>query len=424
MTRQYSDNRTSRKSRPKTQEERKLKTTHKSSAKNAKSYKKAAKKKKESIFKSGIFRTEGEIDYTFLLMIVLLTSVGLIMMLSASAPAAAKRFSGSYHFFYRQFGAVLVGLVAMFFISKIDYQRYKKWIPLFMIICEIMLVMVLIPHIGIDHNGSRRWLPGPGTEIQPSEFMKLAIAMFFALLIEQEKYDISKIKGMLPFILWIGVTLVLMLMETHLSGAIVIAGIAVTVMVVGGAKIKPFVITGVIVAPIGVAAIKMFDPVRWSRIMSFMNPFSDLQGSGYQVAQGLYAIGSGGLFGRGLGQSIQKYSYLPEPYNDFIFAIVGEELGLIGSALIIGLFAALIMRGIRIAMNAPDKFSMLTATGIMAQIAIQVTLNIAVVTASVPNTGVSLPFFSYGGSAMIVLLCEMGILLNISRYSVKKDIPV
>ncbi len=378
---------------------------------------------KPGLFTTGFFRSVGEIDYTFLLIIILLVCIGLIMLLSASAPAGARRFSGSYHFFTPQFGAAIVGLTAMFFISRIDYSLYKKWAPLFMIVCTIMLVLVLLPYTGREYNGSKRWLNVPGIMFQPSELMKIAIAMFFALLIENEKYDITKIRGMIPFILWIGIVMVLMLLETHLSGAIVIAGIAVTVMVVGGAKIKPFAIVGAIAAPLGIIAIKMFDPVRWSRITSFLDPFVDSQDTGYQVVQGLYAIGSGGLFGRGLGQSIQKY-YIPEPYNDFIFAVVSEELGLIGSALIIALFVLLVLRGIRIAMNAPDKFGMLTAIGITAQIAIQVSLNIAVVTSSVPNTGVSLPFFSYGGTSMLVLLCEMGIMLNISRYSTKKYLPV
>lgn len=387
------------------------------------SQKKPKKPVKPGLFTTGFFRSVGEIDYTFLLIIVLLVCIGLIMLLSASAPAGARRFSGSYHFFTPQFGAAIVGFAAMFFISRIDYSLYKKWAPLFMIACTIMLVLVLLPYTGREYNGSKRWLNVPGIMFQPSELMKIAIAMFFALLIDQEKYDITKIRGMIPFILWLLIVTALMLLETHLSGAIVIAGIAVTVMIVGGAKIKPFAIAGAIVAPLGVVAIRILDPVRWSRLMSFLDPFADSQDTGYQVVQGLYAIGSGGLFGRGLGQSIQKY-YIPEPYNDFIFAVVAEELGLIGSVLIMALFALLVLRGIRIAMNAPDKFGMLTAIGITAQIAIQVCLNIAVVTSSVPNTGVSLPFFSYGGTSMLVLLCEMGIMLNISRYSTKKYLPL
>lgn len=187
----------------------------------------------------------------------------------------------------------------------------------------------------------------------------------------------------------------------------------------GGTPIKPVLIGALILLPIGLIGVRALSGVRWARVTSFMNPFADIRDESYQVVQGLYAIGSGGIFGLGLGQSVQKYSYLPEPYNDFIFAIVCEELGLIGAAVVILLFAALIIRAIRIAMNAPDTYGSLVAVGIAAQLAIQTILNIAVATSSVPNTGVALPFFSYGGTAIITLLCEMGVLLNISRHSVK-----
>lgn len=366
-----------------------------------------------------------DLDYTFLFMVILMVCTGLIMLLSASAPTANVKFGDSYYFFKRQFGCVLVGLVGMYVISRIDYRKYKKYVPAFMIVCTILLGLVLIPGIGVKLNGSRRWLPFPGTLLQPSEFMKLAIGMFFALLIDQKIYEVNRFdtkKGIWPFLIWILITDALMLGETHLSGAIVITGIAITVMIAGGAKVKPFAIAGAVALPIGVGAVYALSPVRWERIISFLNPFADIRDTGYQVAQGLYAIGSGGIFGLGLGQSVQKYSYLPEPYNDFIFAIVCEELGLIGAVLIIALFALLVIRGIRVALNAPDTYSSLVVIGIMAQIVIQTTLNIAVATSSVPNTGVALPFFSYGGTAIIVLLLEMGIVLNISRYSMKKTL--
>ena len=208
-----------------------------------------------------------------------------------------------------------------------------------------------------------------------------------------------------------------MLLETHVSGTIVIVGIACCVLVAGGAKVKPFILPAILVAVIGIFIIYKFDAVRWARIASFLNPFEDTQNSSYQLIQGLYAIGSGGIFGLGLGQSVQKFSYLPEPYNDFIYAIICEELGLVGAVIVLGLFVLLIVRGIKIAMNAPDKFSCLTAVGIMGQIAIQTTLNVAVATSSIPNTGVALPFFSYGGTAIMVLMLEMGVMLSISKYS-------
>ena len=352
----------------------------------------------------------GEIDYTFLFMVVLMLAVGLVMLLSASAPRAKTLYDNSYYFFFKQSICAVIGLVAMVVIAKIDYGSYKKYIPLAMFICIVALVLVLLPVTGVSHNGSRRWLNTPVVEIQPSEFMKPIIAMHFALLIESGRYDLKKLKGIAPFIGIMIIVLGLMLMETHLSGAIVIAGIGVVILIAGGFPVKPVIIGGIIIAIVGVFAIKNFSEVRWERITSFLDPFADARDTSYQVSQGLYAIGSGKLFGLGLG------------YNDFIFAIVCEELGLIGATLIMILFAALIFRAARIASNAPDLYSSLVATGITAHLAIQTILNIAVATSSVPNTGVSLPFFSYGGTAIITLLMEMGVLLNISRYSVKSVI--
>lgn len=360
----------------------------------------------------------GEIDYTFLVLVILMVAAGLVMLLSASAPAANVTYDGdSYYFFKKQLMFVAAGFVGMWLVSRIDMDSYKKLVPIFMWVCVILLVLVAIPGVGKSFNGSRRWLPIPGIQIQPSEFMKPVIAMYFALLIERGKYDLKTLKGNAPFCVWIFIIVVLMGFEPHLSGAIIIAGIGVTLMFVGGTPMKPIVLSALPVGAITVVIVKLFSPVRWNRIVSFLHPFADIQNTGYQVAQGLYAIGSGGLFGLGLGQSVQKYSYLPEPYNDFIYAIVCEELGFVGAIVVVALFALLIMRAVRIVMNAKDMYQTLVGTGIIAQIAIQTVLNIAVATSSVPNTGVALPFFSYGGTAILTLLLEMGILLNISRNS-------
>lgn len=362
----------------------------------------------------------GDIDYTFLFIVILLLAAGLIMLLSASAPAGNTIYGNSYYFFMKQFACAVIGLIGMGFVSKIKYSAYKKLIPKMMFVCVILLVCVLIPGLGRRINGSRRWLNTPIIPLQPSEFMKPVIAMYFASLIDSGKYNLKKPGGNLPYIGVMIIVLALMLMETHLSGAIVIAGIGVTVMIAGGTPVKPVLLGALVIVPVAIVAVYALSPVRWARVTSFLDPFKDIRDESYQVAQGLYAIGSGKLFGLGLGQSVQKYSYLPEPYNDFIFAVVCEELGLVGAAVVILLFAALIIRAVRIAMNAPDTYSSLVALGIAAQLAIQTILNIAVATSSVPNTGVSLPFFSYGGTAILTLLIEMGILLNISRYSVKE----
>lgn len=362
----------------------------------------------------------GEIDYTFLVIVICVVAVGLVMLLSASAPDSKEIHGNSYYFFGRQFLCAVIGFVGMWFISRINYNSYKELLPKMMAICMILLVLVLIPGLGRKINGSRRWLNTPIVPIQPSEFVKPVIAMYFAYMIEKGRTNLKTISGNAPYIGILLIVVALMLCETHLSGSIVIAGIAITVMIAGGTPIKPIIIGAVIILPIGLIAIRFMSEVRWERIISFLNPFEDMQDSGYQVAQGIYAIGSGKLFGLGLGQSVQKYSYLPEPYNDFIFAIICEETGFFGAVAVMVLFAALILRGIRIAVNAPDIYGTLAATGIVAQLAIQTLLNIAVATSSVPNTGVALPFFSYGGTSIMTLLFEMGVLLNISRYSYKK----
>lgn len=361
----------------------------------------------------------GEIDYTFLVLVILVVAVGLVMLLSVSAPSGKAMENNSYYFFYKQFLGAVIGFVGMWFASKINYNSYKELLPKAMFICGVLLFFVLIPGLGLKLNGSRRWLNTPIIPIQPSEFVKPVIAMFFAYMIERGKTDLTTIRGNMPYAAVLLIILILMLCETHLSGAIVIAGIAITVMIAGGTPAKPIIISALIVLPLGLIAIKLFSEVRWERVVSFLDPFADMEDSGYQIAQAIYAIGSGKLFGLGLGQSIQKYSYLPEPYNDFIFAIICEELGFVGAVAVIVLFAALIIRGVRIAVNAPDVYGTLVATGIVAQLAIQTLLNIAVATSSVPNTGVALPFFSYGGTSIMTLLVEMGVLLNISRYGKK-----
>ena len=362
----------------------------------------------------------GDIDYTFFFLIILVLSFGMVMLLSASTPAASRIYNNSYYFFIKQMVFVVIGLIGMYVLSRIDYRSYKKFVPMFMVICTVLLILVAIPGIGQEHNGSRRWLPIPGTQLQPSELMKLAIAMYFALSVERGKYDITKLSQNLPYAGIIGFIFFLMMLEPHLSGALVIAGVAVSILIVGGTPVKPIIGAGLIGAPLGAFCLYKFDAVRWARITSFLDPFADPQKTGYQITQALYAIGSGGIFGRGLGQSIQKRTYLPEPYNDFIFAVICEELGLVGAIAVIGLFALLVLRGIKIAMNAQDTYGTLLVVGIMAQIAIQAVLNISVATSSIPNTGVALPFFSYGGTSIMVLLLEMGIVLNVSRNQIKK----
>ncbi len=370
--------------------------------------------------RSGLVSKIGEMDFLFLTLVIVIVCVGLVMLLSASAPRALRLKNDSFHFFKRQLLFVVVGFVGMILVSRIDYRIYKQYVGIFMVVCLVLLALVLIPSIGVDHNGSRRWLeiPGTGFEIQPSEFMKPVMAMFMAKLIQEKIYNPEKLSGLIRLFVWVGITAILMLLETHVSGTVVISGIAVFVMIAGGAKLRYFIAGGCAVIPAGIIFL-LNDPVRSKRLAVAFDPFKDMTGTGFQTVQSLYAIASGGLFGKGLGQSVQKVSFLPEPYNDFIFAVVCEELGLLGAIFVIGLLCALIIRGIVIAIHAPDSFGTLTVVGIMAHIAIQVLFNILVVTATIPNTGITLPFFSYGGTAILVLLLEMGVVLNVSRHSVK-----
>lgn len=381
----------------------------------------AAAKAKESAFgkiRKKIVR-EGDIDYTMLFLIIIIVAIGLIVMLSASAPDGSSEYGDPYYYFKRQLIFIAIGFVGMFIISRINLDNFLHLIPKAFIICVILLILVLIPGIGVEANGARRWLNIPFVQLQPSELMKPVIAMYIAYLVKIGVIDLKKLKSNLFCLGIIGIVALLLMLETHLSGTIVIVGIAGCVMIAGGTPIKPVLISVGALAVLTFIYLQ-FDPTRMARVTSLFDPFADSQGTGYQISQSIYAIGSGRLFGLGLGQSVQKYSNLPEPYNDFIFAIICEELGFFGAAVIILLFAALFIRAMRIAINAPDVWSTLTCIGIASQLGIQTFLNMGVAVSIIPNTGISLPFFSYGGTSILTLLLEMGILLNVSRKSVKK----
>ena len=393
----------------------------KKSKKRAGNLKKKIKKSKNGIVSAVNAKSKeiGEFDYTFLLLTAVLTIIGLIMLLSASTPTANIKFGKSYYFFIRQFVFAVMGFILMYIVSLVDYHKYKKYANIGILVGIILLILVLIPGIGVARNGSRRWINLGITDFQPTELVKFLMALFFASSISDKRYNIRTLEGLAKYGVWILIVAIPILLETHLSGTIVIGGIAVCLLIIGGANMK-YILTGIVGLLAAAGGLAMLIPSRAARIISCFHPFDDPQGKGYQIIQSLYAIGSGGLFGRGLGDSMQKYSYLPEPYNDFIFAIVSEELGFVGATFIVVLFALLIIRGMKIANEAPDSFGMLLAMGIMSQIAIQTILNVAVVTSTVPNTGVTLPFFSYGGTALMMLLMEMGVVLNISRQSRNK----
>lgn len=361
----------------------------------------------------------GEMDYTLLFLVILVVVVGLIMLLSASAPSGKRIYDDSYYYFKRQLLFVVFGFVGMIVVSKVNLKNLIPYIPKAFYVCVFLLFLVLIPGIGVEVNGSRRWLNIPFIQLQPSEFMKPVIAMYIAYLVKNKTVDLKTMRGNMFCAIVVGIVALLLMLETHLSGTLVIVGIALCVMIAGGTPVKP-ILLGIGGVAVLVLIYLQFDPVRMARITSLFDPFADAQGTGYQISQSIYAIGSGRLFGLGLGESVQKYSNLPEPYNDFIFSIVCEELGFFGTTIVILLFAALFLQAMRIALKAPDLWSSLTCIGIASQIGIQTVMNMGVAVSIIPNTGVSLPFFSYGGTSVMTLLLEMGILLNVSRTSVKK----
>jgi len=340
------------------------------------------------------------------------------MVFSSSSEAARNNASlgnDPYYFIKRQGLWAIISLGVFFFLANFNYKKLQKWAVPGLIISLILLIAVLV--IGTNVNGSKRWLTLGPLSVQPSEITKIAIILFFSSSVARLKSNFkSFVHDLLPYLIVLVVVSGLLMLEPHLSATIVILIIGCTILLVAGARIKHFVM--IAVPAIGaIIVLILIEPYRLSRVVTFLNPFADKLGSGWQIIQSLYAIGSGGIFGLGLGQSRQKFLYIPEPQNDFIFSITAEELGLIGSILLVALFAFLIYRGIRIAITAPDTFSSLLATGIMTMIGVETIINLAVCTSSMPVTGMPLPFFSYGGTTLFINMAAMGIMLNISRYT-------
>jgi len=354
-------------------------------------------------------------DFGIFIVILLLLAGGIIMVFSASEDNALRTFNDSYHFLTRQLLWAIIGIFIMLFVSKIDYRVWGKLSGLILFISISLLIIVLIPHVGVNKNGAQRWINLGFTDLQPSEIAKLAVILFFSYRLSREKDKLKNFwSGLMPYLIWLGIILGLLFLEPHKSCAVVIAGIGGVILFTAGARIWHFAILSV-PAFFLFLKIAISDQYSMKRIVAFLDPWSDPKGVGWQVVNSLYAIGSGGLFGLGLGRSRQKFGYVPEPHNDYIFSIFAEEMGFIGVVTVMLLFLIFIWRGLRIAMHAPDNFSSLLATGITCLVAIQFVINIAVITATAPPTGMPLPFFSYGGSSLLFLMVGMGILLNISR---------
>ena len=390
----------------------------------------------------------GPMDLPFLMLVLMLVGIGLIMMFSASFASAYYDSSQNVQnnpMFYirRQAAYAAAGLLVMYVTSKINYQRFR-WMSVFVLVGAIALLVLVLTPIGVEINQGKRWLYlflVAGPTFQPSEIAKVAVVLFFAARLSKrdterkKKFTNRTLTGrtlnrlerigfleLVPYGAVLSLVLVLVVMEPHMSGTILIMVGAAAVLFASGINLGWFVGLGSF-AVAALTFVVFATDYMTRKINLWLDPWSDPQGAGYQPIQSLYAIGSGGLLGLGLGKSRQKFLYIPEPENDFIFSIVVEELGFIGAAIVLILFALLIMRGYWLALHARDKFGTLTIVGIITLLAAQVFLNIGVVTNLIPNTGISLPFFSYGGTALMIQLAEMGIILSISRQipAPKKD---
>lgn len=364
--------------------------------------------------KTTLYGKQG-IDVHMLVIVILLLLIGLIAMYTSSYATAYYRYGNSYFFVLNQFKYAVLGVVLMLLISKfLTLKMLRSFTPAFYAVSIGLLI--LVPLIGTESHGAKRWLTVGPISIQPSEIAKIALVLMMSYVIV--KLGAKRMATFKYGVIGVALVLVpiagLIIVEHHLSATIIVCLISAVLMYVGGTKPKYFMLLGLAgITLVGLVLIVL--PYTRSRVDIWLDPWKDSMNKGYQTIQSLYAIGSGGLFGVGLGQSRQKHMYIPEPQNDFIFSIWCEELGFVGALVVILLFALLIWRCIVIAMRAPDKFSGLVVVGLASKLAWQVIFNIGVVTNTIPNTGISLPFFSYGGTALVLQLCEMGIILAISR---------
>lgn len=357
-------------------------------------------------------RTASYFDYNMLFILIVLIGFGLVMLYSSSSYTATNKFGDSAYYLRAQIKAFVLGLVPMIFFIAVDYRVWKKFGTLIYLMSFLLCFAVFIPGLGVERNNSTRWIKIGPIQFQPSEFAKLAIIIFLAMVIDRIPKQMNKTKNLLKVLVML-IPICGVIAYSNLSTAIIVVGIAVCMLFVASPKYKPFF--GI--AAGGVAFVVLFVSLatyRGGRIEAWLHP-ETAGDKGYQTMQGLYAIGSGKLFGKGLGASLQKLGNVPESMNDMIFTIICEELGLFGAICVILLYILLLWRMMVIANNARDLFGSLLVTGVMSHIAIQVILNIAVVTNTIPNTGVTLPFISYGGTSVVFLMSEMGLVLGVSR---------
>ncbi len=358
----------------------------------------------------------GKIDITFLSILLILLTLGLVMLFSASYAYSLEYYGSSYRFISRQAIFALGGVFLMLGISRIPYHFWRKFAWIAYIVAVILLGFLLLIPPMVSGMDVKRWIVIGPINFQPSEIAKFAIILVFSSVIAANHKQIKKIGFIAFLVIVLAIPCVLIVAEPHLSATVLVFCIGIVLLIVGGLP-KRYIFGGIGAGVLGVATLILSGAVGYGsdRIKYWLDPWADASGLGFQTIQSLLAIGSGGILGRGIGQSRQKYLWVPEPHNDFIFSIVCEELGLIGALIIILLFVLLLWRGFTIAMHSPDKFGSLMAIGLTFQVGLQAMLNIWVVTNTIPNTGISLPFFSYGGTSLLILLAEMGIVLSISR---------
>jgi len=361
----------------------------------------------------------GRPDFVLVVLISILTIIGLIMISSASVVMSRTVAGQSNYYFFTQAAAAAIGLIALYIFSRIDYRIWAKVSPILLGLSVVLLFAVFLPGVGFAHNGASRWINLGFMNLQPSEPIKLALILFLASWFEKKGDDVQDLyKGTLPFLAIVGLIAVLILLQPDMGTTTVIVATAGIMFLLAGASMR-HIFGLILTGAAGVWGLILAAPYRLARLTTFMNPTSDSSGAGYQIQQALVAIGSGGIMGLGFGRSRQKFNYLPEAATDSIFAVIAEELGLIRSAIIIFIILLFVLRGYKIAKEAPDVFSRLVAAGITTWVAAQSFINILAILGLMPLTGVPLPFISYGGTSLVMILAACGILLNISKHSVE-----
>jgi cell division protein FtsW len=359
---------------------------------------------------------KGPPDFILFLTLLILLGLGLIMVFSSSSVTTGVKMNDAYYYFKRQLLWVVIGFIAMGICMRLPYVWFKQAAYLCGTFSLLMLVLVLTP-LGVEVKGAVRWLRLGPVQFAPSDLAKVAMVMVMARALALRcSYIKAFKKGLLPFLLLLGAVCGLIMKQPDLGTTAALAGTVFCMLVMAGARWLHLLMVGATGAALGGLAI-LAAPYRLDRIRAFLDPWQYAQNEGYQIIQSLYALGSGGIFGLGLGQSRQKFFYLPEQHTDFIYAILGEELGFIGAFFVIMLFLLLAWRGFRVAMNAPDHFTSLLAGGLTAMIVLQAVINIGVVIGALPVTGITLPFISYGGTSLLFSMISIGIILNISRYN-------